>query len=276
MKSYTEKQHAELLVELEELDRIYDPMIINDPRLFLITEAIDQIKQKLTKYSFKNDEEEVYYFKHILPKTLSLYFYYKDKMDWDCIAVVGRDHARYTYHDRIFSQAENFRTDNKTFCDYCRDGKSELDYFYFSRKSHANREISYDVRQITDASAPPIHTELLAKYIAYTRLEFESKKIIEGYDKSLPPINSTVTRLKWTGKNIELNELGNALFETGSFNDGKATKKEIFDYLGKVFEVKLGNHNRVFHDVINRKGSSTAFLDLLKEKLIARIDEMLN
>ncbi len=31
MKSYTEKLHKELLLDLEELDRIYDPMVLNDP-----------------------------------------------------------------------------------------------------------------------------------------------------------------------------------------------------------------------------------------------------
>jgi hypothetical protein len=276
MKSYTEKLHAELLAKLDELNRNYDPLNLMDCRLQFIADAIDQIKEKLKKYSFKKPEEEIHYFKKILPNTLSLYFYYKDKMEWDRIVRLGTDKTRFNFHDRIFLQAENFRSENLFFYHYCQSGKTDGDDVYFIKTTTINKEQNYQPRLIIDPSTPPLYCELLARYIAYTRLEFDSKNIIAGNDESLHPVKSTVKRLKWTGKNVELNELGNALFETGSFNYGKATKKEIFDYLELVFDVKVGDPYRIFQDVVRRKGSSTVFLDLLKEKLMYRIDEMLN
>ncbi len=276
MKSYTENLHKELLSILDELDRNYDPLNLVDCRLQMITDVIEQIKEKLIKYQFKKAEDEVCYFKEILPNTLSLYFYYKDKMEWDRIVRLGTDNSRFKYHDRIFSQAEHFKTEHLIFYEYYRNGETKYDNIYFSRTSTINQECKYQVRMIIDPSTPPLYCELLAKHIAYNRLEYESKKIISGNDESLHPIKSTVKPLKWTGKNVELNELGNALFETGSFNYGEATKKEIFDYLEMVFDVKVGDPYRIFQDVIRRKGSCTVFLDLLKEKLMYRIDELLN
>ncbi len=276
MKSYTEKLHDELLGKLDELNRSYDPLMLSDPRLHLITQVINQIKEKLTTYSFKTEDDEVQYFKNCLPKMQSLYFYYKDKMDWDRIAVLGTDNARYTYHDRIFSQAENFRADNRTFCDYYRDGTNELDYFYFSRNSPANLEMHFDVRQIIDASTPPLHTELLAKFIAYTRLEFDSKKAISENEETLSPVKADRTTLKWTAKQIDIIELGYALKEANAFNDGNVSLNEIFKFFRDSFDMEIGNSSRLFQDLVRRKSSSPLFLDLLKKKLLQRIDTYLN
>ncbi len=275
MKSYTEKLHRELLEKLDELNSSYDPLNLVDCRLQKITKTIDQIKEKLKTYPFKKMEDEILYFKNVLPKILSIYFYYRDKMEWERIARMGTDKARFSYHDRIFLQAENFRADNKIFCEYIRDEKTDMDDLYFLRNSPLNREINYDVLRIEYPSTPPTRCELLAKYIAYTRLEIDSKNIIAGKDESLQPIKSTIKHLKWTGKVIDLVELGNGLSETGSFNDGNASKKEIFDYLEVVFSVKIDKPYRAFHDLVRRKGSSTAFLDFMKQKLLERIDIIL-
>jgi hypothetical protein len=242
----------------------------------MITNVIDQIKEKLTTHSFKNEEDEVYYFKHCLPKILSLYFYYKDKMEWDRIAVLGTDNARYTYHDRIFSQAEKFRVDNKTFCEYVRDGIRELDFFYFLRNSPVNLEVIYQVRRIIDATTPPLYSELLAKYIGYNRLEYDSKKIISENDEMLNPIKTGRTTLKWTAKQIDIIELGYALKEANAFNDGNVSLNEIFKFFRDSFGVDVGNSSRVFQDLVRRKSSSPLFLDFLKQKLLQRIDAYLN
>ncbi|HEY2649480.1 MAG TPA: RteC domain-containing protein, partial [Puia sp.] len=81
---------------------------------------------------------------------------------------------------------------------------------------------------------------------------------------------------RWTGKQIDLIELGYALKETGSLNEGNASLKEIFEYLSEVFEVEPGNTSRLFQDIITRKTSQTAFIDLMKEKILKRIEDVLN
>ena len=87
MKLFTEKLHDELLAKLEELNRNYNPQYLTDPRLHTISKVIDQIKEKLKTYQFKKTEDEVYYFKNVLPETLALYIYYIDKIDWERITI---------------------------------------------------------------------------------------------------------------------------------------------------------------------------------------------
>ena len=258
------------------MNRNYDPLNLVDCRLQMITETIDRIKEKLIKYQFKKMEDEVCYFKDTLPNTMSLYFYYKDKMEWDRILRLGTDSSRYKFHDRIFSQAENFRTEHRVFCEYCRDGKTEYNSFYFLRSSPSNGEFKYHLRSIIDPSTPPLYCELLAKYIAFNKLEFESKKIISENDETLHPLRAGRKILEWTGKQIDLIEMGYALKEMGVFNHGEATLTDIFDCFEEAFHVDPGNTSRLFQDITRRKSGVTLFLDLMKIKLIQRIDAFLN
>ena len=276
MKAYTEKLHIEVLSKLDELDRDYDSRILADHRLGFITTVIDQIKEKLKTHLFDCIEDEINYFKYILPPTLALYIYYSEKIEWDRIIRQGSDKCRYKFHDRIYSQAENFRREYSMFCEYYRDGKTDLDNFFFLRNSPINREIKYQVRRILDPSSPPLHCELLATHIAYNKMEHELKMINAEENGTLSPIKPGKWRLRWTGKQIDLIELGYGLKETGSLNDGKASLKDIFDFLQEVFGIDLGNTSRLFQDIIGRKGGNLLYLDLMREKLRRRIDDILN
>jgi hypothetical protein len=274
MKAFTEKSHNELLSKLDELDRNYDPQNITDPRLQLIAEAINKIKEKLKAWQFKCTEDEVQYFKKVLPKTLSLYIYYSDKIEWDRINHQGSLECRYRLSERLFLQAENFREEHKVIYEYTRDERTDLDNLYFLRNSPLNRESGYQLINIIDPSSPPVHCKLLAMNIAFSRMEHELKMII-AEEKGARPMKKS-GKCIWTGKQIDLIELGSGLHETGSFNNGNASRKDIFDYFEEVFDVDLGNTSSLFQDILQRKTGTTKFLDQMKEKLLKRIDELLN
>ena len=57
MTEFAQQLYDELLSKLED----------SDQRLSLIGEAIDQIKLKLKTYQFANEEEEIEFFKNMLP-----------------------------------------------------------------------------------------------------------------------------------------------------------------------------------------------------------------
>lgn len=274
MKSYTEKLHQELLSKLEELNRNYDPQQITDPRLNLITRAIDQIKAKLRDHHFEHEEEEIHYFKKILPETMALYIYYSDKIEWDRINRQGSPEFSYKFIDRIYLQAENFRKDYKNIYEYNRDEKSHLDKIYFLRKSPINSECKYPLSQIIDPSSPPIHCELLAMNIAYSRLEHEMKMSLkENMDKAsaIIPMESNLT---WTGTKASATELVYALKHSGLIDNGNASLKKIKTWFEKTFSVDLGNTSKVFQEIQARKMGNISVFDKLKEAFKKAIDEI--
>ena len=211
-----------------------------------------------------------------MPPVMALYIYYTDKIEWDRIVRQGSPECRYKFVDRIYSQAESFRKENSVFCNYSRDGKTDMDHLYFMRNSPLNREIKYEPGRIIDPSSPPLHCRLLARLIAYSKMEQEVGISIGENCDTIPSVKTGKSKLRWTGKQIDLIELGYALKETGCFNDGQASLKEIFEFFAEIFEVELGNTSRLFQDLVTRKGGQTAFIDGMKDKLLQRINDVLN
>jgi len=274
MRDFTQQVHEKLLIILEDLDLNYDPRILPDRRLDLIVDSIEEIKQKLITHRFQSEDEEIHYFKSILPATLSLYIYYSDRIEWDRIRMQGSPECRYAFTDRMYSQAENFRSVHKDFYEYCRDGKTHLDRFYFLRDSPGNRDRVYSLRSIIDPCSPTIHSEMMAMLIAYSKLEHELKMDVAENNRTSSS-KTGKSQLRWTGKQIDLIELGYGLKETGSLNNGKASLKDIFDFFEESFEINLGNTSRLFQDIIGRKTGNTIYLDLMRVKLHQRIDDIL-
>jgi len=266
--------HAELLSKLQELDNHYDPLHLADPRLKIITETVDQIKGKLKNHVFANAEEEVYYFKFVLAPTLALHTYYADKMEWDRIIRLDSAENRYRFHDRVYSQAENFRKKHGAFLNYIRDGRNVLDNVYFLRTGSNNSDGSHNMAYIIDPSSPPFYCGVLATWIAHTKMELELKKTVDEEPEKPLQMKRGKRKLRWTGKQIELVELGYALHATGSFNDGKANLKDIFEFFEEAFEVDPGNTSRLFQDILRRQTGYTAYLDMMIEKLHKRIDDI--
>jgi len=178
MTAYTEKLHRELLSRLNELNKDYNPDNIIDPRLNEIMAVIKQIREELFHYRFQTDKEEIHYFKYVLPKTLVLYIYYSEKIEWERINRQGSSPRRYKFLDRIYSLTEGFRKEYGGLYEYYRDWKTDLDELYFLRSSPINRETKNGIGKIPDSYSPPFHSVLLATFIAYTRLENELKSIV--------------------------------------------------------------------------------------------------
>ncbi len=274
MKSYTENLHKELLSKLDELDSNYNPQKLNDPRLNLITVVIDQIKEKLKTHHFLDEEDEIHYFKKVMPETMALYIYYSDKIEWDRINRQGSPECSYRFTDRIYLQAENFRKEYIGIYEYNRDEKSHLDKIYFLRKSPINSECKYQLRQIIDPSSPPVHCELLAMNIAFSRLEHEMKMSLkENMDKTSPVILNE-DNLSWTGTKASATELIYALKHSSLIDNGNASLKKIIMWFEKTFSIDLGNTSKVFQEIQSRKMDNLSVFDKLKEAFKKAIDEI--
>jgi hypothetical protein len=274
MKVFTEKLHNELLSKLDELDRNYNPQNLTDPRLHLIADAINKIKEKLKTWQFKCTEDEIHFFKKILPETLALFIYYSDKIEWDRINLHGSLECRYKLSDRLFLQAENFREEHKVMYEYIRDERTDLDNLYYLRNSPLNRESKYQLIHIIDPSSPPVHCKLQAMNIAYSRIEHEMKMSLkENTDKAIPAILNE-DNLSWTGTKAGATELLYALKRSGFIDNGNASLNKMKKWFEKAFSIDLGNITKKFQDVQSRKMNNNSVFDKLKEAFNKAIDEI--
>jgi len=81
------------------------------------------------------------------------------------------------------------------------------------------------------------------------------------------------TKIKWTGTIYELVELGYAILATKSFNNGEVDIKELIQFLCSVFDFEVKNFYHAYSTIRQRAGDRTIYLDRLKEKLMAKMEE---
>ena len=137
-----------------------------------------------------------------------------------------------------------------------------------------NRERVYQPGSITDPASPTIHCGILAKFLAYFRLEHELHLSISDNRPIKTSANVHDQKLTWTLSKISLVEIIYALKEVNAFNDGKADIKTITEYFERIFNINIGNVSRSFQEIMTRKMGYTVFIDMLKEWLLKKIDDI--
>ncbi|MES1220841.1 MAG: RteC domain-containing protein [Bacteroidota bacterium] len=88
-----------------------------------------------------------------------------------------------------------------------------------------------------------------------------------------PRSPSPSASLKWTGPKVALIEMIYALQSSGVFQNGAADIKQVTAFFESVCGVELGNVYNSFQEMRLRKKNRAVFLDLLRDRLIQRMDE---
>jgi hypothetical protein len=275
MLEFAEKLYHELVEKLENAEE--DNNLLNthsDLRMDWIVTAINQLKEKLKDYVFKDTAEEIRFFKLVLPGFLSVYIYQVEKMDWESARPVLTAKKKPEWIDRQFRKIDDFFDENFEFLKYYRSGKTELDHYYFLRKNAGNSEKNYWMSSIMDASFCTVYTMKVATYSAYARLQEDMRCLVAEDQSEAKVIALTTDKLEWTAPKMPLAELIYAFHELGVFNNGKATIAQITRHVEKTYSVKLGNISKAFQQLLYRKMGYTSFLDKMKEGLLKRIDEI--
>jgi hypothetical protein len=79
---------------------------------------------------------------------------------------------------------------------------------------------------------------------------------------------------QWTASKADLIELIYSLQSGGVLNNGKTGIKETAETFQRLFQVDLGNYYNVFNEIRLRKKNRTSLLDLLREKVLQKMDSL--
>lgn len=241
----------------------------------LLENTFEQLKSFVYKYTFKNEDEEIHFFKEIKPQLFCKLIYYKKVYDIENLRPNGSNCSQTDYLTSELNQLTVFFNKNIDFYRYYRSGSTQLDKFYFLRGKH---DIQLTVESFYFERDPKFSTncdfkvakvlanELLKIYLNEELLKLEQSPC--GHETNgFPKIKET-----WTRNKTDLVELIYSICETDCFNFGKISRKRLTDYLENVFNVDLGD---IYHTYLTIRGRAnrTQFLDELKAKLIAKMDK---
>lgn len=243
----------------------------------IVSKAYEQLKQAVLKRRFKNQSEEIQYFKTLKPKLISKYIYFSEVYNIETKKPQGSDKSKKKFYLNELDKINRYFDANIDFIRYYRSNDSYLDHKYFMRNnldfrfSAESFAIELDSKQSTNFDfkiAKILANDLLQVYL------HDELKYIEFYDRKDKSQVTPKIKLSWTDSKTSLIELIYALHSQDVFDKGKTDIKEIAAYFENVFNIDLGDYYRTYLEIRMRKSGKTKFLDTLKQTLSKRMDEI--
>lgn len=238
--------------------------------------ALERLKTFFIKYKRLNKREEIEFFRDIKPRFTSKLIYYNRIYSIESNRPFGSQKTMFKYYKEELIKLNVFFKKNQEFYRYYRTGNNCLDHKYFMRKKHDLKLMLDSVYFQSDSRFATSHDYKVARMLANDEikvfLELQIEKLGRKKIKTQSP-SLLLKGLKWTRSKVELVELIYALHTIGVFNNGASGLKEVTSFFETAFNIDLGQFNRVFLEIRNRKSERTKFLNTLKQQLIIRMDE---
>ena len=266
IKEFAQDLYVTMQAKLEEVAQSPKDSIVKHSNYIEIVKSHTYgLKNYLYQYEFSTPQEEIYFFKNIKPKFVSLLLFHNELFEIEMSKPLDRECIVKYYMDAI-EKGQLFVNTNMEYYRYHHLGSTYLDskYFLSDRNNETGNDVIYDSRFCT----PFDH-----KFCVLRAHELLKDHLTMAIDKLTCPERREPNSLQWTGPKISLIELMYALQESGVFNRSATDVKMIATYFEKVFNVDLGNYYRTLQDIRGRKNRKTAFLDDLRQKLIERLED---
>jgi hypothetical protein len=268
VKEYEKKVSGETTNIIDESSKI-----ANYLRELLVT-----VKIKILKDGFKDEFEEIYFFRNIKPKILGRLIYYNKvyRIETSCPVNNGKMyHAFFSNELEVLKEEYKDHICNSEFYRYYRSRRTDRDdeYFMLGKIGYHNGLNSY-VFEI-DSSFSTYYDYKIARIIAndllynYLLVKTNSGKKTDFMTQNL----ESVGEVFWTSSKNALIELIYALYASGAISHGKVGIRKISLAFHILFRIPLGDIHHAFHRMKDRAGSRTTFLDQLKDSVEDYMDK---
>lgn len=255
---------------------IDDTLVRCERAIELIINSISQLKVLFFEGNFKNQEQEIEFFKNIKPKFTSKLIYYNIIYKIEARLPNGGERVVKTYIKNELDKIKDYFYNNHEFNKYRRTGSNYLDNKYYVRGA-VDIKLAIDSFYFeADQNFATSHDFKLAKIMAHDLLQVYLEDKLRAIEykalKEKSQLNHNA-KLTWTASKVALIELLYALQSEGAFNNGKADLKEISEHFEKTFDIDLGQYRRTFLEIRARKTERTKYLNTLKVTLKKRMDD---
>ncbi|MCW5928228.1 MAG: RteC domain-containing protein [Chitinophagaceae bacterium] len=245
-----------------------------------LQELLFSVKELIVKEGFKDEAEEIHFFRTVKPQILGKLIYYNKVYRIETTCPVSNGKMYYSYFS---TQLANLKREyienicNTDFYRYYRSGRTDRDDTYFKR-GHINyhdglNSIVFEIDPTFATFYDYKIARIIANELLYTYLLTKINPD-ENPDMILQKPESTKD-IFWTESKNALIELIYALHASGAISHGKIGIRKISLMFQILFRIPLGDLHHAFHRMKTRSGSKTAFLDQLKQSLEEYMDKNL-
>lgn len=270
---YTASLKKEIDVKIEQIECSEISMITKSLEASrILAEAFSQLKAFILSYNFKNEDEEIFFFKEVKPRLCFRLIYYRKIYNIEMNRPAGIDKQR-EYLNEVLEGINRYNTKRLDFIRYYRSCSSHLDTLYFLRgKTDTEQYLEtfnyeFDPEFSTNCDfkvAKILANDMLSAYLMH---EIE---LLGNNGMAIGSFGFPATKLTWKGAKVELQEQIISWDSAGTFGDVPLT--QLYSYIQSVFNIQLdSNLSRSFSELKIRV-SPTPFLDKLKNALLRRMD----
>lgn len=235
---------------------------------YLVDKALSKVKHYLSNYEFKNEGEEITFFKELMTEFLKESVYFAELFNLESSKPPGPKKDIKRYFEGELKSIRSFLRSNQNLYNYLLLNKTNQDKVFFLRSSMTPIYKPNLFWQTLDTRFCTVYTLYIARIkgsLALSEFIDYQLKLLNG-DESEPTYKRK-NPLLWTGKKVELVELVYALKQSGVLNHGRADLKEIAYRMGAFFGMNLHDFYRTFREISLRKKSRTSFLDTMRDQL---------
>lgn len=278
MNDFVQKLKEDVMVGMRKIDRKnIGRMERSLAYSHLLGDAFNRLRIFIIAYEFKDEAEEIYFFKHVKPRLCSQLIYHRKVYNFELNRPVGGGDVQRRYLNRELDRIQEFIDTRREFYGYYRTGATHLDHLYFKRgKVDMNTflEISRHERDPQfSADCDYKASRILANDLFRKFLEKELA-ILEGHapidDEDIRPRR----KVYWKLKKVFLIELAYALYWRGAFGD--AVFQEVIEVFEDAFNIDLGSNPSRSLNEMRTRDEAAPLLESLLDVFLARIHRKRN
>ncbi|MBN7816906.1 RteC domain-containing protein [Algoriphagus pacificus] len=267
---YEDLQEDLELISLEGENRL----VKIESSFYRVNKTLGLIKEYLEEYQFKDEEEEILFFKFYMTKLLKDSIFFEELFNVESGVPLGSKKGMKSHYRKELEQIQGFQNRNRALFNYHLMQKSHFDRIYFLRNVESPLIKPTSFLHTVDQRYYTVHTMIFSRIMATIKLsEFIQQKIQEVDGEVVSEKLTKKFKLTWTAPKVQLVELVYGLKASGVFNHGRADIKEIAQTMEILFGKEMKDYYRTFQEIRIRKKNRTVFLDLVKEKIEAYMEE---
>ncbi len=268
MNKFYSETLFKLEVEINELKIEADYSIQRiETVIDIILKSLSEIKEYVLNRGFKNNDEEIHFFKHQKPVIVAKLIYYNAIYKIETKKPYGAKPLKKYLNDEL-KKLKRYFDNNLEFYKYYRTNNSFIDDKLFIRGKY-DIKLSLDTVYFeTDHRFSTIADYKAAKILANDLIQVYIEDQLNNNNQKKP---SNSFSLNWTESKTALTELVYALHSQSAF--GNADIIAIAKTVESTFNISLGDFYHTFMELKARKINRTKFLDSLKESLLKKMDE---
>ncbi len=246
--------------------------------IVFLRNLLSDLKKYVMDNGFRDDNEEIVFFKTIKPQILGKLIYYNKvfRIETSRPINVGKMYFNY-FSDELQELKQEYKEHsyNSEFYRYYRTGRTDYDReffllgkinphiglnsFIFEIDTQFSTYYDYKVSRI-------IANELLYNYLLSKITPDDSINVFH-------PDTQENSGFLWTESKNALIEVIYALYVSKAISDGKIGIRKITRVFQILFNVQLGDVHHAFHRMKDRAGNRTAFLDQIKMAIEQYMDK---